>query len=370
MPLKVFFSIGDLSASNYIYEIFREGFGHLEIWGITDDKLETIKFRRVGRIEDVSVTGLTEVLPRILGIRKVFRNSLEILKRCDVLIACDAPGFNLPLIKRARTLGVKRIIYFISPQVWAWKRGRAKTIAHYCDHIVVILPFEVEIYRSVGARSVHYEGHPLVDMAVAKISKTDFRERFFGGKTPIAILPGSRWSELRKHLPYLRKVLYYLQKESLIVGIPTFRKFKAEVEKVLGDIGVKVITEEDVNNPAYELMNSSLCGLIASGTASLEASLLGLSHVIFYRISPITYWSARLALRINSINLPNILIGEKLVREMINESPEKTALEVIRLLKDPSLRDYQRERFKRLREILGEKGVIKRLRALFLELLS
>ncbi len=341
-----------------------------EIYGITDHRLESIGFRSAGKIEDISVTGFIEVFPRLLKIKQTFNSAVEKLERCDVLIACDAPGFNIPLIKKARTLGVRKVVYFISPQVWAWKRGRAKTIARYCDHIIVILPFEVEIYRSLGARSVHYEGHPLIDLAKAKTRPVELKERLSGGKELLALLPGSRWSELKKHLPYLREVLRILERDDLTAVVPTFKRFRRTVEEHLKGLEVRVVTEDQMEKPAYEVMNTALCGLIASGTASLEAGLLKLPHLVFYRVNPITYWLARAVLNVNSINLPNILLGERVVGELINESPRKTASLLLSLIEDERLREHQKEKFGMLREILGGEGVIKRLRALFLELLS
>jgi len=370
MTSRVFISVGDISAANYLYEIFRGIEGLPEIYGITDDRLESIGFKSAGRIEDISVTGFIEVFPRLLAVRRIFKRSLEILQNCDVLVACDAPGFNIPLIKRARKLGVKKIIYFISPQVWAWKRGRAETITRYSDHIVVILPFEVEIYRSIGAKKVHYEGHPLVDLVRADLNKGELMNLISADGDLLALLPGSRWSELKKHIPYLKKVLEHLGRERVFPVIPTFERFRGYIEKALEGKGVKVITERDLKNPAYEVMSSSLCGLIASGTASLEAALLGLPHGIFYRVNPITYWAARLVVSIDSINLPNILLGKRVVPELINESPEKTAGEVLRLIGDRNLRDTQRKEFERLRGMLGGEGVIERLKRLFIELLS
>ncbi len=370
MPSRIFISIGDLSAANYIYEIFRDITGNLEIHGITDHRLESIGFKSAGKIEDISVTGFIEVFPRLIRIKRTFDTSVETLKNCDVLVACDAPGFNIPLIKKARKLGVRKVIYFISPQVWAWKKGRAKTIASYCDHIIVILPFEVEIYRSLGANSVHYEGHPLIDLARATTRPEEFREKLSGGKELIALLPGSRWSELKKHLPYVREVLNNLGREDLTAVVPTFGRFRKTVEKHLRGLNVKIVTEDEIEKPAYEVMNSALCGLIASGTASLEAALFRLPHLIFYRVNPITYWSARMVLSIDSINLPNILLGQMVVGELINESPQKTASLLLNLIQDENLREFQREKFETLREMLGGEGVIKRLRALFLELLS
>jgi len=126
MGRRVFISVGDMSAAAYVFHIFREGFQEHQLIGITDDRLESIGVRSVGRISDISVVGVSEVLPKLSSVWRTYIRATKALSWCSVLIACDAPGFNLRLIRTARRLGVKKVIYFISPQVWAWKPGRAE----------------------------------------------------------------------------------------------------------------------------------------------------------------------------------------------------------------------------------------------------
>ncbi len=362
---KVFISIGDLSARNYIYEIFSEGFENFSFSAITDDKLEGIGFKSVGRIEDISVTGGTEVIPRLPAILKTFRRARDELKSCDCLIACDAPGFNLKLIKEARKSGVKKVIYFISPQVWAWKRDRVRTIANFADHMVVILPFEVEIYKRIPGIKVHYLGHPLVDLVGNRDRKGSSEE---GAGVNCLLMPGSRWSEIKKHTRFLKKVISKADKD-LIFTVPTLKRFKGFLEEAFRGERVKVLSEEE-NLSTYDIMGRTRGGLIASGTASLEAALMGIPHAIFYRVNPLTYHLAKLFVKIDSINLPNIILGRKIVPELINSSPEDARKALMRVLFDEKLRERQKLEFSGLREILGGGGVIDRLRTLFLELLS
>ena len=365
--MRVFLSLGDISAANYMHEILKEGFENLDLVGVTDDRLESLGVERVGRISDLSVVGLTEVLPRLLKIREIFRRSVEELRRCDVLIACDAPGFNLRLIREARKSGVKKIIYFISPQVWAWKPGRARTIAEFCDHLIVILPFEVEIYIKFKNLKVHYVGHPLVDMVRPGLGEEEFRRRLSIEGRFINLMPGSRWSEVRRHTPLLKEVVKQLEGFEFV--LPTFPEFEYFLKEHFSKLPVKVITERDVPLPAYSSMFYSEISLIASGTSSLEAALAGDPHIVFYRVSPLTYLLGRLLVKVPFISLPNIVLGREVVPELINEGPERLAEEAERLLRDENMKEGQRRAFMELRERLGGKGVLGRLRELFLRLI-
>ncbi len=365
--MKVFLSLGDLSAANYIHAIFGEGFEDVELIGITDARLESIGVRRVASVEEVSVVGIMEVLPRIPKVIRVLRKVRDSLRGCDVLIACDAPSFNFRVIRMARGLGVRRVVYFISPQVWAWRSGRAKTIADLCDHLVVILPFEVDIYRPFEGRSfrVHYVGHPLVDLVRPGCSPEELRKKIGVKGDFLNLMPGSRWSELRKHIPLLKAVLESLQVSAVVPTFPSYRRF---IEKNLS--GARVITEEEAPLPAYSSMFYSRCSLIASGTASLEASLAGSPHLVFYRVNPITLWVGRKIVKVPHISLPNILLQRKVVPELINPSPENLLRETLNLWEKDSVRRVQREAFSEIRRLLGEEGVVERLRNLFRDLLS
>lgn len=359
--------MGDLSAASYLYEILREGFEDLELIGITDPRLESIGVRSVARIEDISVVGVVEVLPRIPTLLRVFRRSREALRGCDALIACDAPAFNLRLVKLAKDLGVKRVIYFISPQVWAWKPGRAKLIADTCDHLIVILPFEVDLYRPYQGKGfkVHYVGHPLVDLVRPGSDPETFRSKLAIGSEFLTLMPGSRWSEVRRHVPLLKEALEPLRIRYTVPTFPTFRGF---IETRLPE--AKVITEEDIKRPAYTSLFYSRCSVIASGTASLEATIAGSPHVVFYRVNPLTLLLARKVVKVPYISLPNLIAGREVVPELINPKPEDLRRAVEDLWEREDLRDAQREAFFEIRKRLGDSGAVERLRNLFRDLLS
>ncbi|SNZ17013.1 lipid-A-disaccharide synthase, partial [Hydrogenobacter hydrogenophilus] len=317
--MRVFFSVGERSASNYVYHIFKE-VKEIEAWGITDERLESIGFRSIAKIEDLSVVGIAEALPKVPFVLRLYKKIEKLLPYMDVLVLCDAPAFNLPLLKRARGK-VKKIIYFISPQVWAWKESRAKIIAQYVDHLIVLLPFEVEFYRRYanGRLKIHYVGHPLVDIVKPSQSRENF-EKLVGTKEVIGLFPGSRWSEIKRHTHYIKQVFAELSKKRELYGvIPTFESFKDYIQEAFNGLPVRVLTHRDTPTPAYDVMSYSLISLIASGTAELEASLLMNPHLVFYRVNPLTYLLGKMLVKVKWVSLTNLILKRQTVPEIVQK---------------------------------------------------
>jgi len=347
---RVLISLADRSASNYIRAIFGTDFRDVEIRGLTDEKLKGI-IKSIGSYGEISSVGLVESLFKIPAFLKIYGKLLKELERTDVLILCDAPALNLRLLKEAKKRGVKRIIYFISPQVWAWKPERARLIGELADHLIVILPFEREIYKNYPVK-VHYLGHPLVDLAKppGKLGKE---------KNIISLLPGSRRGEVRRHSNFLKPVVRELREKYRLIT-PTFREFEEELRKVLG---VETLSYEGAS---YDCFYTSEASLVASGTASLEAGLLLNPHVVFYRVNPVTYIIGRKLVKVPFVSLVNLLLGREVVPEVIQRSPEEVLRSFYELLEK---RDRVTEELRELKHILGEEGVVPKLRELFKELI-
>jgi lipid-A-disaccharide synthase len=362
--MRVFVSLGERSASNYIYHIFKEVKG-IDFYGITDERLESIGFKSLAKIEDLSVVGITEALPKVPFVFQLWRQIERLMPEFDAIILCDAPAFNLPLLRRIRGK-VKKVIYFISPQVWAWKEGRAKVISEYADHLIVLLPFEVDFYRRYAREGfkVHFVGHPLLDLASPSIKEEDFK-RLVGFEEYMALLPGSRWSEVKRHVPYLKEVIRGLD---LPAVVPTFEAFKSYMEESFRGYPVRVITSADLENPSYNAMAYARLTLLASGTAELEASLLRSVHAVFYRVSPLTYLLGRLLIKVPYVALTNLILNRSAVPELIQRPPEELLMVARELLKEER-RQEQLRSFEALRERFGGEGSLLRLRELFLQLL-
>ncbi|MDW8066932.1 MAG: lipid-A-disaccharide synthase [Aquificaceae bacterium] len=365
--MKVFVSLGERSASNYIYEIFKDVKG-INFTAITDERLESIGFESIAKIEDLSVVGITEAIPKIPYVYSLWKRIEKLLPDMDAIILCDAPAFNLPLLKRAKGK-VKKVIYFISPQVWAWKEDRAKLISELVDHLVVLLPFEVEFYEKYKREGfhVHFVGHPLVDLAKASLSERQVRE-ILGVESYMAVLPGSRWSEIKRHVPYLRQVFRCLEPR-MPIFIPTFESFKDYIREGLKDFPVRTITPKDMEKPAYNLMAYADFTLVASGTAELEASLLFSPHLVFYRVSPISYLLGKLLVKVKHVSLTNLILNKEAVPELVQKKPQQLCGALKEFLEDVKAKEQMLGEFKRLRDMLGGEGTILKLRELFLQLL-
>ncbi|WP_448583396.1 lipid-A-disaccharide synthase [Thermocrinis sp.] len=359
--MKVLVSVAERSASNYIHAIMKD-FNSVEFWGITDENLESIGFKSVGRLEDLSVVGLWEAIPKIPTVVKLLRRIERLAGEMDAIILCDAPAFNLPLLKRVRKKA-KKIIYFISPQVWAWKEERAEVISKLADHIIVILPFEVEFYKKYGKEAI-FVGHPLVDLAKPTLPEEKVKS-LIDWDEYIVMLPGSRWSEIRNHANYLKEAYQAIYKKTKLPAvIPTFESYRRKLESVFEELPVKVFTVLDLEKPNYNLSAYAKFGLVASGTAELELSLLGVPHVVFYRVNPITYWIGKKLVQVKNIALTNLVLEESIVPEVV-QRPWQDLVEA-------SLNidfETQKKAFLRLREKLGGEGSVERLKAKFKEIL-
>jgi Lipid A disaccharide synthetase len=239
------------------------------------------------------------------------------------------------------------IIYFISPQVWAWKPQRIKEIVKYVRHLIVILPFELDIYKPYENEhfNVHYFGHPLLDIIKPSSIKKE---------NIIAMLPGSRNSEFKRHIGLLEELSYYIYKtfhmKSLIpiastVDYPIYKKDYIETTK----------------ESSLDVMRRAKFGIIASGTASLEASLLGLPHIIFYRLNPITLQIAKRLVKSKYIGLPNIIMDKEIIPELIQPSKEDIINVVSSYLENPSKVNFMRENLSFLREKLGPENATQRI---------
>jgi lipid-A-disaccharide synthase len=360
--MKVFVSVADRSASNYLQAVFKD-FDSVEFFGLTDENLEALGFKSIARYEDISVVGILEDIPKIPKVLRLYSKIESLARDMDAFILCDAPAFNIPLLKRIRDK-VRKVIYFISPQVWAWRESRAEVISRLTDYLVVILPFEVEFYKKYGKEAL-FVGHPLTDLAKPTLSEEKVKS-LVEWEDYLVILPGSRWSEIKNHGEYIKrayKALY--EKTKLPAVIPTFEPFRRKLEQLFKGLPVKVFTPLDLEKPNYNLSFYAKFGLVASGTAELELSLLEVPHVVFYRVSPITYWVGKRLAKVSHIALTNLILKEDVIPEVVQRPWQELVSVALNI-------DAQRQReaFARLKAELGGEGSINRLRALFKKLLS
>ncbi len=350
----IFFSLGDLSAANYVVEILKHlKEKNLSISGITDDRMEFLGVKSIGSIKDINVVGIAEVLPKIFYIKNTLDKAVYHANNSKLVVLCDAPGFNFRLMKKIEH---KNIVYFISPQVWAWKWKRIYEIVKYVRHLIVIFPFEVPIYRPLENEhfKVHYFGHPILDIVKASTNK---KEPF------VAMLPGSRASEFKRHIDLLEKLSYYIyNKYHLKSLIPIARTLDL---KPTSYPHLKLTKESSL-----DVMSRAYFGVIASGTASLEAAVLELPHIIFYRLNPISLIIGRMLVKTKYIGLPNIIMDKNIIPELIQPSFEQLRDCADIYLQDEKKISNMKNDLSILKEKLGPEGASKSIANFLIKLLE
>ncbi|MGV1098961.1 lipid-A-disaccharide synthase [Thiovibrio sp. JS02] len=320
----------------------------------------------------LAVVGIFEVISHFSFIREAMRILVRRLREDppDLLILVDYPDFNFHLGKKARKLGVP-IFYYISPQVWAWRSGRVKTIRALVDRMAVILPFEQAFYRKFGME-VDFVGHPLMDAVRATLPAARFRLRHEIGPeaTVVGLLPGSRKRELSAMLPvFLAAAKIIKAKVRDAVFLLPLAPTLAEEDLFaagLADCGLPVrVSRED----RYELMASCQAVMAASGTVSLELAILNVPMVISYKVSPLTYFLGRRLIKVQYASLVNLVAGREVVPELLQHeaTPEKIAEATLKLLADNEERGRMLAGLGEVREKLGGAGASARAAELVLK---
>jgi lipid-A-disaccharide synthase len=305
---------------------------------------------RVFDAKDLSVMGLTEVLGRLGAIRRAFRSAQDAFAQGDVDVAVliDSPDFNLRLAAHARKAGIP-VVYFIGPKFWAWRKGRLKTIAKRVDHMMVILPFEKELYDAAGVPAT-YVGNPLVDeMAEAMSaapSEDGWRASDFGldNERPLVVLmPGSRRKEIESILPDLLEAarLLNLQQPDVQFALPISESLDGDpIRARVAASGVPVTC---VEGKAVELLSVATVAAMASGTVTLQAALAGVPGVVVYRASPLTWAIGRRLVKLENVSLVNLVAGSGVMPELLQHdfTPQAVCDHLSALLTDPEVRQAQ-----------------------------
>ena len=356
---------GDFQASLLLEEI-KKVEPSAEFWGIGGDKLRACGMDVVVDIADMAAMGISDVAKKFFFYKKILSEIVSEFKRrrSDGAILVDFPGFNLRLASKLHKLGAK-IVYYISPQVWAWGEGRVKRIKRYVDRMICILPFEPEFYAAHGVE-VSYVGHPLYDVVKPECDEGEFREAIGHRGRFLVMMPGSREAEVRRLLEVMIDVVSVLRlKHKELIGvIPVARNVKKLFEKIsLPDF---VVT---VDGLTYSAMAYADAGLIASGTAVLEAMLLGLPAVVVYRVDPLSWYLGRLLIKTRYFAIANIIAGEEVLPEFIQRIPKWKVIKAVdELLSDREKNMRLREKLLSLRDLLGPKGAAGRAAKIVAEL--
>ena len=354
---------GDLHGSRLVEAIQRIE-PDVQFSGVGGEGLERRGVKLLYPAHSLSVVGITEVFVKLRTILKALRGLKRSLKRekPDLVILIDFPEFNLRLAKIAHRRGIP-ILYYISPQVWAWRPKRIRLIAQLVRKMVVLFPFEVPLYEAAGV-DVEWVGHPLLDIVKPTLPKEKAYQQF--GLDPkqrtIGLLPGSRSHEVERLLPPLLASAHLLQKEipdlqfviPLAPGLP-----KTILSSRMKNISVPVKVVEGFT---YDVMNLSDLLITASGTATLEGAILGKPMIIIYKVSFPSYWIGRALIRVDHIGLVNLVAEKEIAPELIQKDvhPQRIADEALRILRDPILSRKMSESMGEVCQKLGKPGAAQR----------
>jgi lipid-A-disaccharide synthase len=334
------------------------------VFGMGGERMRAAGAEIVADVSRCAVVGGTEAVSSVPALYGVYRRLRRVLERerPGVLVLIDFPEFNLRLARAARAAGVP-VVYFVPPQIWAWRGWRIKTIRRLVSLVLAVFPFERAFYRDAGV-PVEFVGHPLLDALVAAPTRAEARCALgvAADGLVIGLLPGSRRGEAVQMLPLMREAAARLfadwpQARFVLAQAPTLDDALVH-EGVVGAPAIQV-----VRDAAYMVMRAADLLLVTSGTATLEAALLGTPMIVCYRLSRVTELLARLLVRVPWISLANITLGRTVVPELYRRrdvTVERLVDEARRLLESPEARNAQRTAFAELRAQLGEPGVGRR----------
>jgi lipid-A-disaccharide synthase len=324
---------------------------------------------------EVAVVGISEVLhkiPTVIGVQR--RLAGEAARRGAALaILVDSPGTHLGVARRLKNHGI-RVGYFIGPQVWAWRPGRVRVVKRLVERIVVIFPFEEEIYRQAGV-PVDFVGHPLVDVVRASMGRNEFATRY--GLDPnraiVTLLPGSRRSEIERHYPLIMEACERLSRRPHSRGPIQFVLAAAPAlgPELFAPYARQGVSVTRVEGATYGALAAADCAIVASGTATVESALLGTPMVVVYRVSPTSAFVLRRMVRSPFIAMVNLIAGRRVVPELIQDQFTSAALEqeVRNLLESTAARDEMKAGLAEVRAKLGPGGAIERAADIFARML-
>lgn len=349
---------GDLHGSHLVRAL-RERDSALEIFAVGGEALKREGARIIFDVARIAGMGLTELAGNLTSLWRAYSQVKKFLReqRPNLLILIDFPDFNLRVARVAKRLGVP-VLYYISPQVWAWRKRRIAEIARLADRVAVVFPFEAPLYEQAGVK-VEFVGHPLLDVARASRPREETLARL--GLDPsrqtIALLPGSRRREVAYHLPVMLEAAEILSREMalqfILVRASTVGRDSLERSLSGASVGVSLS-----DGDAYNVLHACDLAWTASGTATLETALMLRPMVIVYRLARMTYALARRLVRVDFIGMANIIAGEKVVPELIqNEvTAERIAAESRAILGDREMRERMISKLSEVRAKLGAPG--------------
>ncbi len=364
-PVPVLISAGEASGDMYAARLalaLRRRVD-VELFGMGGPRMREAGVHTVVDAAEVGVLGVVEIIRKLPALRRAWRRlNSEIERRGPTLaILTDFPAFHLRLSRVLRRRHIRNV-YFVCPQFWAWRPWRVRLVRRRFVRALCIFPFEEDFYRKAGVQT-DWIGHPLVDSVRASMTREEFARRYgLNPKLPmVAVLPGSRPSELAHHMPQLMAAVAQMnaggQRQFVFAVAPGLTQ--AQMKAHTGSLAPGVTI---VENATYELLGAADVAIVSSGTATVEAALLGAPMVVVYRVAPFTAWVVRHLAHTRLFAMVNVLAGKEIVPELIQDAftPERVVRETERLLGSAEAREAMRRELAGVREKLGPPGAIER----------
>lgn len=352
---------GDLHGSGVVRELKRAT-PSIDIFGVGGDRMKQEGMRLIYHVNELGFMGFVEVIKHLPVIRSMKKTLETVLrhKKPDVVLLIDYPGFNLRFAKAAKRSGSK-VVYYISPQVWAWHPSRVKKMRGIVDTMLVIFPFELDLYQKEGI-DAEFVGHPLLEVLNSDLDRKGFGKRYglAADKKVLALLPGSRMQEIEMIFPEMLKAARTIAREEgmeiVLAVAPTLQEEHFRTFYNLE--GVRI-----VKNASYEVMRNADFALVTSGTATLETGLFGTPMVVVYKTSWPTYLIGRLLIRLKNIGLVNIVAGKQIVPEFIQHraTAANLAREILGILRNEESLSVMKKELSAVRGKLGESGASSRV---------
>ena len=364
---------GDQHAADMVHELRRlEPF--IKVSGMGGKAMRQAGVELIVDSTDLAVVGVVEVLARYAQIRRALNQLKLHLERTKprLIVLVDYVEFNLRLAKAAKAMGIK-VLFYVSPQVWAWRPHRIQKIGAVIDAMAVLFPFEVDVYKRSGI-PVRYVGNPVVDQVQVSQSKAQLREMLGLNlqQQVLGLFPGSRTSEIRRHWPVMMQACAQIMRELPQVQLVTGVAPGVNVQTELAPLAPKELGIRFIEGKSHEVMAASDALMISSGTATLEAGMLQVPMAILYRVSPLSYAILKRFILVPDIGLVNIVAGSRVAQEFVQDQATAFNLsaECLRLLTDTTYREQVHDKLGVVKQRLGEGGGSRRVAEMAKELLD
>ena len=351
---------GDLLGSRLMRALRKKTNNNIEFYGLGGDTMEQEGLKPLFDISELAVMGLVEVIPSIPRVLRRIKQTIQdiIRKKPDVVITIDSWSFCSRIHKGLRKLNTNiKQIHYVAPQVWAWKKRRAKTMYKYVDELLTLLPNEPEYFTKHNLKTI-FVGHPVIESAALTADGNIFRKKYNidGNKQIISVLPGSRHNEVSKLLPDFIAAarILYEQNPDIFFALPTVKTVVNRVKHMIKGTNLPIAVLE-TEADRYSAFQASSAAIAASGTVALELAICNIPHIIAYKVSPLTYLMAKYLVKLRFVNLTNILLKRLVVPELLQEkcTPKNIVYHINELLKNGKAYDNQMQGFSEAKDYLS-----------------